>query len=477
VSVTAEPASKHDRPTGGLAGAIVVMLLAALGGIYALSSLSRADRRVKHTDEVRVAVARLRSTLIDAETGARGYMVTADRSFLEPYARARRDWPAQLEGLRALTSDNLAQQARLAELEHLIKERMALLARLELPEAPAPRAPALQRTMLEGKQTMDAARSVIDEMEVEEVRLDGIRQREAEHRWLGTIAVFLAVVVVFAAVAGRIWRQRSRANVERLRAERAREIAALRLRAEAEGRRAAEENALFAEMFVGMLGHDLRNPLNAVLMSARLLGKKGTLDPRALERIISSSQRMSNMVSQLLDLTRSRIAGGIPLEQAEVDVASTVAEVVDEYRRTNPDRQIRWQRTAPASASGDQARLAQVISNLLGNALEHGDPARPVTVQLTGDAGRLELVVHNDGPPIAPELLPIIFDPFRSKTARSNRSQGLGLGLFIAERIVVAHGGRIDVSSTSASGTTFTVTLPTLTAGRELAHPDGHLVA
>jgi signal transduction histidine kinase len=187
---------------------------------------------------------------------------------------------------------------------------------------------------------------------------------------------------------------------------------------------------------------------------------------------------MSNMVSQLLDLTRSRIAGGIPLEQAEVDVASTVAEVVDEHRRTNPDRQIRWEGTAPARAWGDQARLAQVISNLLGNALEHGDPARPVTVQLSGDAGYLELVVHNDGPPIAPELLPILFDPFRSKTARSNRSRGLGLGLFIAERIVVAHGGRIEVSSTTATGTTFTVTLPALTVGREaLTHPDGHLVA
>jgi signal transduction histidine kinase len=463
---------------GGLVGPIVVLLLAALGGIYALSSLSRASRMVKHTDEVRVAVARLRSTLIDAETGARGYLVTGDRTFLEPYDRARRDWPSDLQGLRSLTSDNPAQQARLAELERLIKERVALLARLELPEAPTPRAPALLGTMLEGKQTMDAARGVIDEMEVAEVRLDGVRQREAERRWQGTVALFVAIVLVFSLVAGLIWRQRSRADAERRRAERAREIAALRLRAEAEGRRAAEENALFAEMFVGMLGHDLRNPLNAVIMSARLLGKKGTLDPRALARIISSSQRMSNMVSQLLDLTRSRIAGGIPLEQAEVDVASTVAEVVDEHRRTNPDRQIRWEGTAPARAWGDQARLAQVVSNLLGNALEHGDPARPVTVQLSGDAGYLELVVHNDGPPIAPELLPILFDPFRSKTARSNRSRGLGLGLFIAERIVVAHGGRIEVSSTTATGTTFTVTLPALTVGREaLTHPDGHLVA
>jgi CHASE3 domain sensor protein len=187
---------------GGLVGPIVVLLLAALGGIYALSSLSRASRMVKHTDEVRVAVARLRSTLIDAETGARGYLVTGDRTFLEPYDRARRDWPSDLQGLRSLTSDNPAQQARLAELERLIKERVALLARLELPEAPTPRAPALLGTMLEGKQTMDAARGVIDEMEVAEVRLDGVRQREAERRWQGTVALFVAIVLVFGNARG-----------------------------------------------------------------------------------------------------------------------------------------------------------------------------------------------------------------------------------------------------------------------------------
>jgi signal transduction histidine kinase len=478
VSITAEPASKDERPTGGLAGPIVVLLLVALGGIYALSSLSRATRSLKHTDEVRVAVGRLRATLIDAETGARGYLVTGNRIFLEPYERARRDWPSQIEDLRSLTSDNGAQQARLAELERLFNERMALLERLELPEAPAPGATASSRTMVEGKRKMDAARGVIDEMEVEEVRLDGLRQREAEHRWQGTIALFVATVLVFSVVAGLIWRQRSKAEARRRDAEQARAVVAERARVEAAGRRTAEEAAHFAEMFVGMLGHDLRNPLNAVIMSARLLRKKGTLDPRALERILSSSQRMSNMVSQLLDLTRSRIAGGIPIEQAEVDLAATVAEVVDEHRRTHPDRQLLWEGASGARAWGDHSRLAQVVSNLLGNALEHGDPRRPVTIALVAENGHLELTVHNDGPPIAPELLPIVFDPFRGNTARSNRSQGLGLGLFIAERIVVAHGGRIEVDSTAAAGTTFKVTVPGLAVPRPtLAHPDGHLVA
>jgi PAS domain S-box-containing protein len=242
--------------------------------------------------------------------------------------------------------------------------------------------------------------------------------------------------------------------------ERARAAASYRLSEETHRRQLAEETARFGEMFIGMLGHDLRNPLNAVMMSARLLERRGTGDPKAIERILASTARMSTMVRQLLDLTRSRLAGGIPMDKTELDVSALVSEVVDEARRADPHRAIDWRAPGSVPAELDHSRIAQVLSNLIGNALEHGDPAQPVDVTLVSGEHAFEICVHNRGAPIPPELLRIIFDPFRRTTARERGSRGLGLGLFISQQIVIAHGGRIEVRSTAEEGTTFTVRLP-----------------
>ena len=261
--------------------------------------------------------------------------------------------------------------------------------------------------------------------------------------------------------------------------ERARASTTMRLADEVQRREMAESESRFAEMFVGILGHDLRNPLNAVLMSARLLQRRGEADPKAIERIVSSALRMSNMVGQLLDLTRSRLGGGITLQKEMVDLTSTISDIVDEVRNARPGRDIRWAHPGGATALVDADRMAQVVSNLLGNALEYGDPQQPVTLSLSRDsAGDLELSIHNMGPPIPEPLLPVIFDPFRRTTARGERSRGLGLGLFITQQIVLAHGGTIDVRSSAESGTTFTVRVPRPTEmPTEISTSDTNLVA
>ena len=244
--------------------------------------------------------------------------------------------------------------------------------------------------------------------------------------------------------------------------EDARAAATAQLATEQRHRQQAEEQTRFAETFVGMLGHDLRNPLNAILMTTMLLRRIVTspAGTTAIARIQSSAQRMSNMVGQLLDLTRSRIAGGIPIEKKRVDLGSVIAEVVDELRRAHPGRQITWVRGQEVHAAIDRDRIAQVVSNLLGNALEHGDPAKPVTIVLGLDPGAVRLTVHNEGPAIAPDVLPLLFEPFRQTMTKGEHSKGLGLGLFITERIVAAHGGQVEVSSDVERGTTFAVVLP-----------------
>ena len=232
-----------------------------------------------------------------------------------------------------------------------------------------------------------------------------------------------------------------------------------RLAGEERRRAVAEEQTRFAETFVGMLGHDLRNPLNAILMTARLLRRMtdAPKETNAIDRVHASATRMSNMVTQLLDLTRSRLAGGIGLEKTRIDVSEVISEVVDELRRGYPGREIVWTPGAGLLTDADRDRFAQVLSNLIGNAVEHGDPARPVRVNLSAAGDTMTFSVHNDGPSIAPDLLPLLFEPFRRTAARSERSKGLGLGLYITDQIVRAHGGRIEVTSTPAHGTTFRV--------------------
>ena len=232
------------------------------------------------------------------------------------------------------------------------------------------------------------------------------------------------------------------------------------LAVEARRRLEAENQTRFAEMFIGILGHDLRNPLNAISIGAALIKRKGIADDRVLERILHSTERMSNMVGQLLDLTRTRLAGGIPIERRPADLRTIVAATIEELQLVYRDRDICLATGEEIDGAWDTDRLAQVVSNLVGNALEHGEPARPVTVRLSAADDIVEFSVHSFGPPIPPEVLPAIFDPYRRTSARSGRSKGLGLGLFITQQIVLAHGGRLDCRSTDEDGTTLTVLLP-----------------
>jgi signal transduction histidine kinase len=229
------------------------------------------------------------------------------------------------------------------------------------------------------------------------------------------------------------------------------------LRREKEARERAEANDAFKEMFLGILGHDLRNPLNTILTSARLMPMRGELQaggPKRIERIIASGQRMERMIAQLLDVARARLTDGIPLQREERDLVPIVAKIVDEVRAAHPTRIIEV-KAESCKAWVDPDRFEQVISNLLGNAIAHGDPARPIRVNV-GPCGEVASVgVHNGGPPIDSELLPRLFDPFKRAVWRNGQSDGLGLGLYIVERIVAAHGGHIEVDSSAENGTRF----------------------
>lgn len=219
-------------------------------------------------------------------------------------------------------------------------------------------------------------------------------------------------------------------------------------------------------LLVGALAHDLRSPLGAVRMSADYLLRTDKLrdgELRAVGRIVSSSMRMSRYIDDLLDFTQTLLGAGLPVVRGSLDLAGLCEEVVDEQRAAHPDARIEFASHAPVLGQWDSARLAQLVGNLVSNAIAHGERDAPVTVRLDEDVGGATIEVHNLGVPIDKSALGTLFQPLmqgRGAEDRHRGSSGLGLGLYIVREIAVAHGGGVGVVSDAELGTTFTVTLP-----------------
>lgn len=219
------------------------------------------------------------------------------------------------------------------------------------------------------------------------------------------------------------------------------------------------------EMFLAILGHDLRTPIGAVMTSAKFMIETEELAEPHLtltSRIVSSATRMNHMVGALLDFTRSRLGGGIPIASAPMNLGKVVHDVVNEISAANPARTIKVDARGALKGDWDCARMSQVLTNLIGNALEHGSDRTVVSVDVHGDEDEVTIAVHNRGAPIPEDQLDGIFNAMKQGMAGKSKgpSANLGLGLYIADQIVHAHKGRIDVESSEERGTTFTVHLP-----------------
>ncbi|WP_422421427.1 ATP-binding protein [Pseudomonas sp. GZD-222] len=221
------------------------------------------------------------------------------------------------------------------------------------------------------------------------------------------------------------------------------------------------------KMVLGVLGHDLRSPLSAVTMGADLLRKSKKLFDRekAIATQVAISVRNANqMVNDLLDLARCNLGAGLPIKGEVTELHSICQGIVNELRAGHPQAQIVFTDTEKVVGLFDPARMAQVFSNLIGNALRHGDLQHPIKVTLKGDGTSVFFNVLNFGEPIPPDTIPILFSPEGrySRYTDDNRGEtvGLGLGLFIASEIVARHDGKIEVDSTLEQGTVFRVSLP-----------------
>jgi signal transduction histidine kinase len=224
----------------------------------------------------------------------------------------------------------------------------------------------------------------------------------------------------------------------------------------------AEELSVHERM-TGILSHDLRSPLASIALAADRLLRSEDLPPMEREqasRIRRSAGRMQEMIDTLLDFSRARLVGRLSVSPVPADLGEISRGAVDELRGVWPENPIELDVRGDARGEWDPPRMSQTVSNLVGNALTHGERGAPVHVSVLGNEREVELEVHNAGPPIPSDLMPVLFQPFRRGMLDDRSPWGLGLGLYIVDQIVTAHGGTVSVRSTAQDGTTFSVHLP-----------------
>ena len=220
-------------------------------------------------------------------------------------------------------------------------------------------------------------------------------------------------------------------------------------------------------VILGVLAHDLRNPLSAITLGMHHLLRSGDSTPetaRVAARALRSAERMGGLVRDLLDFTHARVGGGLPVRCDAANLYDIGTRVVEEMQSSHPGRSVGLSQCGAMDGSWDAGRISQLLINLVTNALLHGDPGGEVVLQLNGvEEDEVVLAVHNDGPPMSEASRRLLFQPMNrvaDGSERASSSSGLGLGLYIASQIAKAHQGSLEVSSRDASGTTFTARLP-----------------
>jgi signal transduction histidine kinase len=445
--------------TLGFLGAILLFVAASI-------RFAATSKAVEHTTEAKLAIAEMRLDIIRADKGAEDYAINGAADRKEVFPNAKTSFSQNVRRVRDLLGDDTSQLMRLDDIDARITPRFDFQQSVIDTRDSAGREAALSmfETYLNARGV--EIRNALTEMNTQEdVALADQRKAGRQASIASIIAASLASVF-FAFVVVSAWAARRAQEQEKATA------AARRAQLEAENEKLTERArvTIFQERFMAVLGHDLRNPLGAISMGIDLLTREVSGEDKTLKRMASSAQRMARMIDQLLDLTRSRLGGGIELTPVPTDLGKLTNDIVDELRTQRADARLNVEAKGDLHGEWDSDRLAQVISNLVGNAVNHGAADQTIEIVLDGTRPLVSFSIRNHGKTIPEALRAVLFDPFRrgDRQGNSSKTAGLGLGLFITKEIVTKHGGSISVESSDEKGTTFTFDLPRQTQPRSI---------
>lgn len=444
----------------------VPLLLAILvNGLLAwrnFDNVVESERIVSHTHAVQAQVEVVRTTLVDAESGQRGYLLTGDSAYLAPYDAARSNIGAEVARLRTLTARDAAQQARVSNLESLISALLAeqqrtidLRAQQQTDEAIA----AIRTGS--SQQTMESIRALLAEMDAaEEILLKERISTAMDSLSAAKITMLLATladVALLATLVALVWR--TFAARER------------HLQTERDARATAEAAVTLRDQFFSVASHELRTPLAVLLGSLQLLERRisrtsGTDEHlhQTFAAIHRQLARLQALIATMLDVSQID-HGQLKIARDPLDIAALVRATVDEVRPTAQGHPIElvihFDPPSAALVRGDALRLEQVLLNLLQNAIKYSPEGGPIRVDVTCGADHVSVSVADHGVGIPDDVLPHLFERFyRAPDVRSEHISGMGIGLYIVREVVALHGGTVTVASKQGKGSTFTVHLP-----------------
>lgn len=433
-------------PPRVLAGfAAAVAAVAAATAIFFAVVRARDERaaRVAEASETLVALHHLEGLLWQAESGQRGYLLTHDPRYLAPHERAASELRAAVQRIEGLLGP--AHRSEAARLSALVEARLG-----EMRRGIAARDERGLREALRGLEGNEGVR-LTERIAALAAEIEAAQATALGHRrqaWFGSIALadaaflganlLLLGLIVLAALAVR----------GELRAREARQ-------------RERERMLAVQEQLLAVLGHDLRNPLSAIEAGVTLLSRAELAAPQArtAARLLSSSRRMGRMVRDLLDWTRVRTGAGIPVSRRAADLGEICRSMLDEIALRPGGPTVELEAEGDLSGTWDPDRLEQAFGNLVSNGMRYAPAGRPIRIRAAGEPDCVRIDFENDGPPIPPEVMRSMFDPFRRGPSAPD-TDGLGLGLFIVRSVVEAHGGTVEVSSAPSQPVRFTVVLP-----------------
>jgi signal transduction histidine kinase/ActR/RegA family two-component response regulator len=471
----------------GFSAVLAVFITVGMLAAGALGRTEDSSRLVLHTEQVLAQIEAVLARSVDAETGTRGFLLTGDTRFLEPFDEAERALPRQLNELATLTDDNPRQQQQLEQLRTEVGSHIQLLRLLRLDHEHG--RPLRPGRALDQRAMMNKVRNTLHGMQQVESVLRDTRLRDdaravGRTRAMGTavLALMGALLVWVYVLLERDERRRAASDtalrqandqLERRVAERTEawatanaELTAVIAR-DQQARADLETASRLKDEFLMTISHELRTPLNTIHGWVRMLQSGAVPEQqraRALEIVERNTRAQTRLVEDLLDVSRI-ITGKLQLKVSRVDLHAVVQAGVESIRPAAVAKGIDLDIHADAGpfiAIGDPDRLHQVVWNFLSNALKFTPPRGRVTVTLDSPADSVGISVADSGIGIMPEFLPFVFDRFRQGDTGTTRAHGgLGLGLAIARNLVELHGGSVEVDSAGLNqGTTFRVLLP-----------------